>query len=105
MADLAQILQLSQQVQGRLQQLQAELADRTIEAGAGGGLVRVTADGRGVVRELTIDPEAFNGRDAELLSDLVLSAVAEVQRRAADAAQSEMRKVQGLPGIPGIPGL
>jgi nucleoid-associated protein EbfC len=105
MADLAQILQLSQQVQGRLQQLQAELADRTIEASAGGGLVRATVDGRGVVRALTIDPEAFNGRDAELLSDLVLSAVAEAQRRAADAAQTEMRKVQGLPGIPGIPGL
>lgn len=102
MADLAQILQLSQQVQGRLQQLQAELADRTVEASAGGGLVRVKVDGRGVVRTLEIDPEVFAGRDAELLSDLVLSAIAEAQRRAADAAQSEMRKVQGLPGFAGL---
>jgi DNA-binding YbaB/EbfC family protein len=102
MADLAQILQLSQQVQGRLQQLQAELADRTVEATAGGGLVRVKADGRGLVRELVIDPAAFDGRDAELLSDLVLAAIAEVQRRAAEAAQAEMRKVQGLPFLPGL---
>lgn len=102
MADLSQLLQLSQQVQGRLQQLQADLADRTVEATAGGGLVRVTADGRGQVRSLTIDPEAFEGRDADLLADLVLSAVAEAQRRAAEAAQAEMRKAQGLPFPAGL---
>jgi DNA-binding YbaB/EbfC family protein len=102
MADLSQIFQLSQQVQGRLQQLQADLADRMVEAAAGGGLVRVKADGRGQVRELTIDPAAFEGRDAELLSDLVLSAVAEAQRRAAEAAQAEMRKAQTLPFPPGL---
>ena len=101
MADLSQILQLSQQVQGRLQQLQAELADRMVEATAGGGLVRVKADGRGQIRELVIDAQAFEGRDAELLSDLVLSAVAEAQRRAADAAQAEVRKAQGLSFSPG----
>ena len=49
MADLQQLFQLGQQVQGRLQQLQSELAGRTIETSAGGGMVRVTADGRGTV--------------------------------------------------------
>jgi DNA-binding YbaB/EbfC family protein len=97
MADLQQLFQLSQQVQGRLQQLQSELADRTIETTAGGGLVRVTADGRGTVRAVTIDPGVFEQHDAEFLSDLVLSAVAEAQRRAADLLQSEMRKVQPFP--------
>jgi DNA-binding YbaB/EbfC family protein len=101
MADLQQLFQLGQQVQGRLQQLQTELADRTVEAGAAGGLVRVTVDGRGLVRSITIDPEAFEGRDAELLSDLVLAAVAEAQRRAADMAQAAIRSVQ--PSSPGIP--
>lgn len=97
MADLQQLLQLGQQVQGRLQQLQSELADRTVEATAGAGMVRVTVDGRGLVRSLDIAPEAFEGRDAELLADLVLSAVAEAQRRAADLVSAEMRKAQGLP--------
>ena len=81
-------------MQGRLQQLQTELAGRTVEATAGAGLVRVQVDGRGAVRSLHIEPEAFEGRDPELLADLVLSAVAEGQRRAADLVQSEMRKVQ-----------
>lgn len=97
MADLQHLFQLGQQVQGRLQQLQTELAGRTVEATAGAGLVRVQVDGRGQVRALDIDPTAFDGRDAELLADLILSAIAEAQRRAADLVQSEMRRVQGLP--------
>jgi DNA-binding YbaB/EbfC family protein len=97
MADLQQLFQLSQQVQGRLQQLQSELAGRTIETTAGGGLVRVTADGRGTILGVTIDPGAFQERDAELLGDLVLAAIAEAQRRAADLLQAEMRKVQPFP--------
>ena len=77
MADLQQLFQLSQQVQGRLQQLQSELAGRTIETTSGGGLVRVTADGRGTIRAVTIDAGIFQEHDAELLGDLVLAAVAE----------------------------
>ncbi len=100
MADLQQLFQLGQQVQGRLQQLQTELAGRSIEASAGAGLVRATVDGQGRLRALVIDPEAFEDRDAELLADLVLGAVAEAQRQAADMAQSEMRKVQ--PGPAGL---
>lgn len=101
MADFQQLLQLGQQVQGRLQQLQTELAGRTVEATAGAGLVRVTVDGQGRVRAVHIDREAFEGRDAELLSDLVTGAVAEAQRLAADLAQAEMRKVQPGPTGPG----
>jgi DNA-binding YbaB/EbfC family protein len=95
--DFQQLMQLSQQVQGRLAELQSELAGRTFETTAGGGLVRVTADGRGTIRGLVIDPSLFQERDAEFLADLVLSAVAEAQRRAAELLQSEMRKVQPFP--------
>jgi nucleoid-associated protein EbfC len=97
MADLQQLFQLGQQVQGRLQQLQTELANRTIETSAGGGMVKVTADGRGTVRMVWIDPTVFQDRDAEFLSELVLTAVAEAQRRAAEMLQAEMRKVPSLP--------
>ena len=101
MADLQQLFQLGQQMQGRLQQLQSELAGRTIETTAGGGMVRVTADGRGTVRAVTIDPAVFESHDAEFLGDLVLAAVSEAQRRAADLLQTEMRKVPSLPFIAG----
>lgn len=60
-------------------------------------MVRVQVDGRGQVRTLDIDPTAFEGRDPELLADLILSAIAEAQRRAAELVQAEMRRVQGLP--------
>lgn len=100
MADLQQLFQLGQQVQGRLQQLQSELAERTIETTAGGGMVRITADGRGTVRSVVIDPAVFAAHDAEFLSDLVLAAVAEAQRRAAELLQAEMRKVPTLPFAP-----
>jgi len=100
MADLQQLFQLGQQMQGRLQQLQTELANRSIETTAGGGMVRVMADGRGSIRSLVIDPAVFQEHDAEFLGDLVLSAVAEAQRRAADLLQAEMRKVQPLPFAP-----
>ena len=102
MADLQQLFQLGQQMQGRLQELQTELAHHTVETTAGGGLVRVMADGRGTIRAITIDPVAFDGRDAELLSDLVLAAVAEAQRRVAELVQAEMRKVQGSPFTPSL---
>ena len=97
MADLQQLFQLGSQVQGRLQQLQSELAGRSIEASAGAGLVRVKVDGRGLLQSLTIDPEAWNGRDAELLADLIVGAVAEAQRRAADLVQAEMKKIPQNP--------
>jgi DNA-binding YbaB/EbfC family protein len=100
MADLHQLLQLGQQMQGRLQQLQTELANRTIETSSGGGMVKVTADGRGTIRSLVIDPAVYQERDAEFLSDLVLTAVAEAQRRAAELLQAEMRKVPSLPFAP-----
>jgi hypothetical protein len=100
MADLQQLFQLGQQMQGRLQQLHSELANRTIETAAGGGRVKGTAAGRGTVRSIVLDPAVFGKHDAEFLGDLVLAAVAEAQRRAADLLQAEMRKVPSLPFTP-----
>ena len=102
MADIQQLWQLGQQVQGRLQELQTELAGRTFETTAGGGMVRVTADGRGTIRSVQVDPSVFAERDAEFLGELVLAAVAEAQRRAAEILQAEMRKVQPPPFLPSL---
>jgi nucleoid-associated protein EbfC len=100
MADLQQLFQLGQQMQGRLQQLQTELAGRVIETSSGGGMVKVAADGRGTIRAVAIDPRVFDEHDAEFLSELVLTAVAEAQRRAGEMLQAEMRKVPQLPFAP-----
>jgi DNA-binding YbaB/EbfC family protein len=98
MADLSSLLQLSQQVQGRLSEIQSQLAQQTVTVQAGGGIVQATADGRGQIRAIKIDPEAVRQGDVELLEDLVLAAVAEAQRRAAELYQTEVRKLtSGLP--------
>ncbi|HSN15547.1 MAG TPA: YbaB/EbfC family nucleoid-associated protein [Anaeromyxobacteraceae bacterium] len=102
MADLQQLLQLGPVAQGRLQQIQSDLAGLTVEATAGGGMVRVTADGRGQVRGVWIDPAIFAEKDADFLSELVLAAVAGVQRKAADAAEAQLGRGAPTP-LPFVP--
>jgi len=92
-------MQLGQQMQGRLAEMQSQLAQRTVTGSAGGGLVTVTADGRGQVRSVHVDPSLMAG-DVELLEDLAAAAVADVQKKAADAAHEEMRKLQSALPFP-----
>lgn len=92
------MLQQAQQMQGRLQQMQQELEAKSVTAASGGGMVVATADGKGQIRQIRIDPSVINPADAEMLEDLVLAAVTEVQKKAAELAQEEMKKVTG--GLP-----
>ena len=98
MADISKILQQAQQVQGRLQQLQDELGNKTVTGTSGGGMVSVVADGKGQVRSVKLDPSVVNPSDIEMLEDLIAVAVADAQRKASDLAQEEMRKLTG--GLP-----
>jgi hypothetical protein len=100
MADFMKILHQAQEMQGRLQQLQEELQQRTVSASAGGGMVTVEADGKGTVRGVHIDPGVVNPQDVEMLEDLVLVAVTEAQKKAAALAQDEMNKLTGGLGLP-----
>jgi hypothetical protein len=94
------LLQQAQQMQGRLQQIQDELQQRTVSASAGGGMVTVNADGKGQIRSIKIDPSVVNPSDVEMLEDLILVALTDVQRRAAALAQEEMGKLTGGLGLP-----
>jgi nucleoid-associated protein EbfC len=101
-----QILQMGQQVQARLSQLQAELGQRTVSCSSGGGMVTVTADGRGKVRSIKIDRTVVDPSDIDMLEDLVLAAVNEAQTRAGALYEEEMRKISGGLSLPfQIPGL
>ena len=84
---------MGQQMQGRLQAMQTELANRTVTGTAGAGMVVITADGRGQIKTVSIDPSVLGG-DKEMLEDLVLAAINEVQKRAAEIAQEEAKKLQ-----------
>ena len=70
---------MGQQVQARLSQLQTELGQKTVSCSSGGGMVTVTADGRGKIRSVKIDPRSWIPTDVEMLEDLVLAAVNEAQ--------------------------
>ena len=97
MTDIRALLQNVQQMQGKLAAMQTELANRTVTGISGAGMVTVTADGRGQIRDVKIDPSVATG-DTEMLEDLVLAALTEVQKKAAEIAQEEARKLQsGLP--------
>jgi DNA-binding YbaB/EbfC family protein len=98
MADFSQLLQLGQQMQGRLSQMQTDLLQRSVQGSAGGGMVTVAADGRGQVRSIKIDPAALSDGDVEMLEDLVLAAIADAQRRAEELYREELRKATG--GLP-----
>jgi nucleoid-associated protein EbfC len=107
MTNFQQLFQLGQQVQARLTQLQTELGNRTITTSSGGGMVTVTADGKGRVRQIRIDPSVADPADVEMLEDLVIAAVNEAQQRAEQVYEEEMKKVAGglpLPfNLPGFP--
>jgi nucleoid-associated protein EbfC len=104
--NIQQILQMGQQVQARLSQLQTELGQRTVSCSSGGGMVSVTADGRGKIRSVRIDKSVVDPADVEMLEDLVLAAVNEAQTRAGALYEEEMRKISGGFSLPfQIPGL
>ena len=102
--NLQQLMQMGQQLQARMTQIQESLDTREVTASSGGGMVTVTADGKGTVKKVSIEPTVVDPRDVEMLEDLVLAAVAEAQKKARSLYEEEMRKVAG--GLPiQIPGL
>jgi DNA-binding YbaB/EbfC family protein len=100
MTDFQQILQMGQPVQARLSQLQSELGQHTVTSTSGGGMVTITADGRGKIRSVRIDPSVVDANDVEMLEDLVLAAVNEAQTRAASLYEEEMKKLSGGFNLP-----
>ncbi len=105
--DLNKLLRQAQQMQAQMAKVQEELANETVEASAGGGLVTVKATGAGQVSEVKIDPKAIDPDDPELLEDMVLAAVNEALRSAQSLAQSKMGAATGLGDLGGLglPGL
>lgn len=106
MTNFQQLLQMGQQMQARMAKLHEELENKTVSVSSGGGMVTVSADGKGKVREIKIDRSVVDPEDVEMLEDLVLAAVGEAQQRAQQMAEEEMKKIAGgFPGMPGLPSL
>ena len=83
------------EMQQKMQQAQSELAARSTTAEAGGGMVKVTANGAQQITAIKIDPDAVDPEDIELLEDLVIAGVNKALEQAGELAQEEMRKAAG----------
>ncbi len=96
----AAMMKQAQKMQRDLMQMQEDLEQQTYAASAGGGVVTATVSGKRELTELTIDPEAVDPEDVEMLQDMVMAAVNEALRKAEEAsAQSMSRLTGGLGGL------
>ena len=102
MGGMGNILKQAQEMQARLAKIQEELAQKTVEGSAGGGMVQVTVNGQFAVSMLKIDPSVINAQDKEMLEDLILAAVNDGMRKARELVSEEMSKVTGGFKIPGM---
>jgi len=104
--DLDALFQQAQQIQEQMRQAQERLALKTVTGSAGGGMVVVTANGKGEIQTVRIDKQAVDPRDVPMLEDLVLAAVNSALKSAQEAAAAEnplSGMAAGLGGLPGFP--
>ena len=92
----------AQEMQSKLAEIQEGLADKTVEASTGGGMVKVVANGLNEIISVHIDDELINMSDRGMLEDLITGAMNEVQKKVKELAQGEMSQLTGGLKIPGL---
>ena len=102
MQNIGNIMKQAKKLQERMTNLQNELALRTVEASAGGGMVSVLVNGKHELVSLKIEKEVVNQEDVDMLQDLIMAAVNEGMRKAQEMAAAEMAKLTGGINIPGL---
>jgi nucleoid-associated protein EbfC len=104
--DMDKLMQQVGQMQEQMQKAQDELANETVEASAGGGMINVVANGAGEIKQIKIDPKAIDPDDPEMLEDMIIAAVNEAIRSAHSLMESKLGGLAGgaLGGL-GLPGL
>jgi nucleoid-associated protein EbfC len=96
------VLRQAQDLQAKLLKAQQELADMTTEVSSGGGAIKIVIDGQQRIRSVSISPEVINAEDAEMLEDLVMTAVNEAIQKSQELAASHLSGLTGGFKIPGM---
>jgi len=96
------MMKQAQNLQKKMMKTQAELATKTIEASAGGGMVKVVANGAQKIESIVLEKEIVDPEDIEMLQDLVLAAVNEALNKSQEMVSAEMNKLTGGLNIPGM---
>ena len=102
MKNLGQIMKQVQDMQERMSEMQAKLAEIEVPGSSGAGMVQATVDGKGALKRIKIDPSLFKPEEAEVVEDLIVAAVNDAKSKADERMQSEMSKLTG--GLPLPPG-
>jgi hypothetical protein len=102
MKGMGSMVKQAQKLQARMLKLQEELAGRTVESTAGGGMVRVVANGRQQVVSVAIEKEVVNPEDVDLLQDMILAAVNDALAKSQEMVSAEMNKLAGGFNLPGF---
>ena len=101
--NMQQLMKQAQKMQQQLAEAQENLEQVTVAASAGGGMVKVTVNGQMMLESITIDPEAVDPDDVELLQDMIVAAVNEGVRGVTEIANKQMGAITGGMNIPGMP--
>ena len=102
MKNMGNMMKQAQKLQSKMLKMQEELADQTVTATAGGGMVQVQANGRQQITAITIDKEVVDPDDVDMLQDLVLAAVNDALNKSQEMVSQEMGKLTGGMKIPGL---
>ena len=102
MKNMNSMMKQAQKLQKKMLKTQTELATKTVEASAGGGMVKVVANGGQKVESIVFEREVVDPEDIEMLQDLVLAAVNDALNKAQEMVSSEMGKLTGGLNIPGL---
>jgi len=102
MKGMGNLMKQAQKLQSKMLKLQDELADKTVETTAGGGMVKVVANGRQQILSVEIDKEVVDPQDVEMLQDLILAAVNDALVKSQEMVTSEMNRLTGGMSIPGM---
>src|ERR1700734_2254541 len=102
MSSIGKLMKQAARMQQQMEQVQTQLAARTVEATSGGGAVKVTAKCDGSIASIKIDPQALNPADAQLLEDMILSAANQALATAKEISNTEMGKVTAKMNLPGM---
>ncbi|MEI7733177.1 MAG: YbaB/EbfC family nucleoid-associated protein [Verrucomicrobiota bacterium] len=102
MSSIGKLMKQAARMQQQMEKTQAELAGRTVEATSGGGAVKVVARCDGSLASIKIDPQALNPSDAQIIEDMVLTAVNQALAQARQINNDEMGKVTSGFGLPGM---
>lgn len=101
--DMGSMMKQIQKMQAQMEEIQKELENKRVEGTAGGGMVRVTANGRQEILEIKIEPEVVNPNDTEMLQDLIVAAVNQARQKSLELMAEDMSKLTGGMRLPGFP--